>query len=46
MQITDEDIMEMLADDQMKHGERPTDIETEEMFAGVESESVEYRVAH
>jgi hypothetical protein len=38
--------MDALADDQMKHAEAPSDIEMDEMFATVGSESEEYRTAH
>lgn len=44
--ITGEDVMEFLADDQMKHAEAPSDVEIEEMFATVGSESREYHAAH
>jgi hypothetical protein len=50
MQITEEqqaEIMEILADDQMKHGEPPTEEELEGMYdAMVGSASQEYQVAH
>jgi hypothetical protein len=42
-----DEIMEILADDQMKHGEYPVDEEMEEMYdAIVGSASREYRTAH
>lgn len=46
MQLTNDDIMEFLADDQMKHAEPPSDAEMGQMFAMVGSESQEYRTAH
>jgi hypothetical protein len=46
MQISADEFMEMLADDQMKHAEAPSDAELEDMFATVGSESQGYRAAH
>ena len=46
MQITADEYMEFLADDQMKHAEAPSDAEMEEMFATVGSDSQNYRTAH
>jgi hypothetical protein len=44
--IPTDDIMEFLADDHMKHAEAPSDVEMEDMFATVGSESEEYRTAN
>ena len=42
-----DDIMEFLADDQIKHAELPADAEMDAMYdATVESESKEYQNAH
>jgi hypothetical protein len=42
----DDIIMEMLADDQMKHAEAPSSEEMAEMYAFAGSESEEYRTAN
>jgi hypothetical protein len=41
-----EELMDVLADDQMKHAKVPSDETLDEMFATVGSESQEYRTAH
>ena len=42
-----DEIMEILADDQMKHGEYPEEGELEEMYDAIAgSESREYQTAH
>jgi hypothetical protein len=45
--MSNDEIMETLADDQMKHGEPPTEAEIEDMYdAIVGSASQEYQIAH
>jgi hypothetical protein len=46
MQITTDEYMEMLADDQMKHAEAPSEDELEQMYAFAGSDSDEYMNAH
>jgi hypothetical protein len=46
MQITTDEMMEMLADDQLKHAEAPSEEELDQMYALVGSGSEEYRNAH
>jgi hypothetical protein len=44
--MSNDEIMEMLADDQMKHGEAPTDAEMEQIYdAMVGSASEQYQIA-
>jgi hypothetical protein len=45
--MSNDEIMEMLADDHMKHGEPPTEEEMEGMYdAMVGSAPQEYQIAH
>jgi len=45
--MSKEEIMEVLADDQMRYGEVPTEAEIEDMYdAMVGSASEEYQTAH